>query len=105
MFVFNHHTYVITCLIISNDNKHLISGSRDKTVKLWNIERKIEEATLIKQDYFIETLAITVDSKYIITGSNSKFVIVYCLPSILRSLNHKMHEKYQVPYWKLRRHN
>ena len=99
MFVFNHHTYVITCLIISNDNKHLISGSRDKTVKLWNIERKIEEATLIKQDYFIETLAVTKDNKYIVTGSNSKFVIVYCLSRILRSLNHKTHGKYQAPYW------
>lgn len=31
------HTLIVTCISFSKDNLKLLSGSRDKTVRIWNI--------------------------------------------------------------------
>ena len=43
---FTGHTAIIWALAFSPDGKRLVSGSNDKTVRLWNVERGEEIATL-----------------------------------------------------------
>jgi WD40 repeat protein len=44
--IHNHHTKRVISVVMSLDNKVLISGSEDKTVILWDLETKRERATL-----------------------------------------------------------
>ena len=45
LFVYGHASSV-TCYAITSDNKYLISGSDDKTVRIWNLFDKKQEAIL-----------------------------------------------------------
>ena len=41
------HTEWIRCVVITRDNKYIISGG-DKTVRIWNLKDKTEEAVFWK---------------------------------------------------------
>ena len=43
-FIFQGHKDYVRALAITSDNKYIISGSNDKSVRIWNIEVKKEEA-------------------------------------------------------------
>ena len=44
--ILSGHTNYVTSVAISQDGKYLVSGSRDKTIKVWNLEERREEFTL-----------------------------------------------------------
>ena len=47
------HFDFITSVVISNDDKTIVSGSWDKTIKVWNLETGYEVKTLKGHvDYF-----------------------------------------------------
>jgi WD40 repeat protein len=52
-----HDSYV-TSLIISNDKKYIISGSEDKTIKVWNIENDFECVQTLQQEQSVYTLCL-----------------------------------------------
>ena len=43
MHTFNAHNDDIESILITTDEKYIISGSYDKKIKLWNIESKMME--------------------------------------------------------------
>jgi len=53
--------------MISFDGKNIVSGSYDKSIKVWNLETGEEIKTLIG-DNKIACVAISNDGKYIISG-------------------------------------
>ncbi len=64
------HTDQVNCVVLSKDNKYLISASSDKTIKIWNTQSGKIEKTLIGHDWKVLTVAISANGKYLLSGSN-----------------------------------
>ena len=73
----------ITCISITSDNKYIISGSNDKTVRIWNFQNK-------RHNYFrghnkeVTSIALISSDKYIVSGSSYSTIRVWNLKSRLR---------------------
>jgi len=63
------HNKSVTALIVTSDGKIIISGSRDNTIKLWDIETGECLKTLKGHSGYIHSLAITFDGRQIVSGS------------------------------------
>jgi len=75
VFVELGHSRDITSIAISPDNSFLISGSKDKTIKLWSIPLQKEVRTL-KMDGEVTTVSFSNDGKYITAGDKYGNLIV-----------------------------
>jgi len=64
--------------MISFDGKNIVSGSYDKSIKVWNLETGEEIKTLIG-DNKIACVAISNDGKYIISGGLDNRIRVWNL--------------------------
>ena len=63
------HTRQINSIAMTSDNKYIISGSHDKTIRIWNLLEKRQETVLEGHTSSVTSIAITSDNKYIISGS------------------------------------
>lgn len=63
------HRKSVTSLVVTPDGKIIVSGSKDNTIKLWNIETGECLKTLKGHSGYIHSLAITLDGRQIISGS------------------------------------
>ena len=59
---------------ITSDSKYIVSGGWDKTVRIWNLQDKTQEAVLQGHTGYVWSVAITSDSKYIISGGDDHTV-------------------------------
>jgi WD40 repeat protein len=66
---FKGHKEDVTCLAFSKDNKHIVSGSADRTLKLWDIETGKEISTLAGHTSYLIYVDFFANDKYIISGS------------------------------------
>lgn len=64
-----HFDYIAT-LAFSSDGKLLASGSRDKTIKLWNVSTGVELRTFIGHSEKISSLSFSPDGKLLASGSH-----------------------------------
>ncbi len=55
---------------ISSDNKFIVSGNRDKTIRVWERESGSQIQELIGHDFDVNSVAISSDNKFIVSGSN-----------------------------------
>ncbi|MFL6263862.1 MAG: TIR domain-containing protein [Thermoanaerobaculia bacterium] len=71
------HTHWVTSVAVSPDGKWVASGSRDNTVRIWDLE--IGECRAILQGHTSEvtSVAITPDGKRILSASDDKSVRVW----------------------------
>ena len=75
------HSYSVTSVAISSDNKYIVSGSRDNTIKIWNLESGQEIKTLAGHNGSVRSVAISSDSKYIVSGSDDNTIKIWNLES------------------------
>ena len=61
-----------TELAVTSDNKYIVSGSADKTIRIWNLLEIKQEAVLEAQTDYVRTIALSGDNNYIISGSHDK---------------------------------
>ncbi|MDF5730332.1 MAG: WD40 repeat domain-containing protein [Rhizonema sp. PD38] len=73
------HSHWVNTVAITPDGKYAISGSSDKTLKVWNLETVQEISTLTGHSHWVNTVAITPDGKYAISGSLDKTLKVWNL--------------------------
>ncbi len=59
----------MTSVAFSKDEKHIISGSRDNSIKIWERETGSEIQTLKGHSDTVTSVAFSKDDKYIISGS------------------------------------
>ncbi len=59
----NAHEDSVLSVVVTRDNKYVISGSADKTIKVWDITEKIKEIKHFKDahDGWVNSVAITSD--------------------------------------------
>ncbi|OCL93957.1 caspase family protein [Aliarcobacter thereius] len=73
----NGHNDNINSIAISPDNKYLVSGGLDKTIKIWDINSGKLLNTLYGHTDRIWTITISKNSKYIISGSADKTIKIW----------------------------
>jgi WD40 repeat protein len=73
------HTDFVCSVAITSDNKYVVSGSRDKTVRVWNLDKKTQKAVLQGHTDFVCSVAITSDNKHVVSGSSDKTVRMWNL--------------------------
>jgi len=76
--VFGHSAWV-TAVAVSPDGRFVVSGSKDRTLKVWDLEQRTEIHTLSGHKDSVRTLAITSDSSYVISGSDDSTIKVWSL--------------------------
>ena len=67
--VLEGHNETVRSVAITSDNKYIISGSKDCTIRIWNLLEKRQETVLKEHTSYVKSIAVTSDSKYIISGS------------------------------------
>ncbi len=71
------HSDEVTAMAISPDGKRIVSGSDDKTIKIWDSASGDELMTLRGHDDWISSVAFSPDGKRIISGSGDNTVKVW----------------------------
>jgi hypothetical protein len=69
------HQGAIAAVVISPDGRWLVTGSRDKTARLWDLranEPEITARVLKGHEGFVTTVAISSDGRWLVTGSHDK---------------------------------
>jgi WD40 repeat protein len=77
---FEGHEHTIESVVFSPDNKYIISGSFDTTIRLWDLKRQnIKTIELAKEPFHVnkevwsvKLVAFSSDSKYIVAGISTE---------------------------------
>jgi WD40 repeat protein len=86
--VLRGHDSVVYAVAISPDNRWLVTGSADKTARLWDLSAKDPAANpvvLRGHDGAVFVVAISPDSRWVVTGSEDRTARLWLL-----QVNHLM---------------
>ncbi len=70
------HTDSVNSIAISPDGQTLVSGSADKTIKVWNLFTGRVLQTLTGHTSYVYTVAISPDGRILVSGSKDKVIRV-----------------------------
>jgi WD40 repeat protein len=68
---------MVNSVIISSDNKFIVSGSIDKTIRVWDRESGTQLKKLKGHNGWVNSVAISSDNKFIVSGSQDKTIRVW----------------------------
>ena len=71
------HLSPVNSVAISPDGKYIVSGSIDKTIKIWDIKTGECLKTLEGHSLSVESVAISLDGKYIVSGSRDTTIKIW----------------------------
>jgi len=66
------HSHWVTSVAFSPDGKTVVSGSRDKKIKLWSVETGQEIKTLVGHSDAVTYVAFSSDGEKIVSGSSDE---------------------------------
>ena len=66
-------------MAVTADQKFVVSGSSDNTIKIWNLETGQEIRTLNGHKNYVRSVAVTADQKFVVSGSSDKTVKIWNL--------------------------
>ena len=66
--------------MITSNNKYIISGGADKTVRIWNLKYKTLEASLEGHNHSVNSIALTRNNKYIVSCETNKIARIWKIP-------------------------
>ena len=69
---------IVQCLVLSDDDKYLIFGTRNNIIKIWDYAKKIEIHSFNSHNHWVRTL-ICVDIQYLVSCSADKTVKIFDL--------------------------
>ena len=73
------HTDSVNSVAFSPDGTLIVSGSNDQTVKVWNLDERIEKCTLTGHTDIVTSVAVGPCAKFIVSGSADCTVKVWNL--------------------------
>ncbi|MFC1841499.1 hypothetical protein ACFLYA_00320 [Candidatus Dependentiae bacterium] len=74
---FTGHTSWVTSVAFSPNGKLIVSGSGDKTVKLWNVGTNLCENTFTGHTNVVESVAFSLDGNLIASGSRDGKIVLW----------------------------
>ena len=77
LYDINLHELPVTCLFLGKDEKFIISGSEDKSVVIWDLEKKKIEKLLEGHLKAIQCLSMSKNGKYMISAGEDKKVFAW----------------------------
>jgi WD40 repeat protein len=82
------HTDFVSAVAVSPDGRFIVSGSRDRTVKVWDAQSGALLRSLKGHTDFVSAVAVSPDGRFIVSGSWDRTVKVWDAQSgaLLRSL-------------------
>lgn len=75
------HTEWVNSLAISADGETLVSGSADKSIKIWNLKTGALKTTLSLHSDVVNSVAISPDGKTVVSGSKDGTIKIWNLPT------------------------
>jgi WD40 repeat protein len=79
LFTLTNHQDIIWAVTVTPNSKQIISGSWDKTIRVWNLETGNELFTLTGHDQSLMDVVVTPDGKQVISASSDKTIKVWNL--------------------------
>ncbi len=77
----NGHSMLVESVAISPDGKTIVSGSKDDTIKIWDIQSGECLNTLEGHSSLVSSVAISPDGKTIVSGSGDETIKVWDIQS------------------------
>lgn len=76
----NAHEWIVRSVAITSDSRYVVSGSEDRTVKIFDIEsgNLVHNFQNIHQGY-VRSIAVSRDCKYIVSGSEDRSIRIFDL--------------------------
>jgi WD40 repeat protein len=71
------HTGGVYSVAYSNDNKYIVSGSWDNSVRIWSVENGEERMKLEGHTDYVMSVGFSHDNKYIVSGSEDNSVRIW----------------------------
>ena len=72
------HTHYVTSVAFSPDGTRIVSGSNDKTVRVWDAERGVQIGSPLQgHTHYVRAVAFSPDGTRIVSGSDDKTVRVW----------------------------
>jgi WD40 repeat protein len=78
------HSDYITSIDVSPDNKYLLSGSKDRTAKIWDIQSGKELLTLWSGESDVTAVDISPDGKKMLVADEYGNLVIYSWPELKR---------------------
>jgi len=75
------HRDWVTSVALSGDGRHIVSGSDDGTVAVWDLQTGARLHELIGHQGVVRSVALSGDGRYIVSGSTDRTVAVWDLQS------------------------
>ena len=101
LYELSGHTERVTSLAFSPDGKILITGSYDRTIRLWNVRTRKQLGQPLKgHDSAVYTVAFSRDGQYIASGSKDNKIILWplCSDESPRTLTGHSKEVFSVAF-------
>jgi Tol biopolymer transport system component len=94
------HTSSVTAVAFSPDGKTVVSGSLDRTLRLWDVASVQSLRTLEGHTYAVTAVAFSPDGKTVVSGSDDGTLRVWDVASVqsLRTLEGHTYAVTAVPY-------
>jgi hypothetical protein len=86
------HEEAVTCLAFTPDGSLLVSGSEDRTLRLWRPAEGEEVATLRGHTGGVTALAVRPDGRSLVSGSRDNTAVWWSLPEGVTLWSHKVAE-------------
>jgi len=74
------HSESVYSVAISPDGQTLVSGSKDKTIKVWNLQTGVLKTTLTGHSDSVNSVAISPDGETIVSGSGDNTIKIWRMP-------------------------
>ena len=73
------HTESVTSACVTPDGKHVVTGSADKTARIWLLSDGSLVSTLERHTEAVHSVCVTPDGKHVVTGSADRTVRIWLL--------------------------
>ena len=80
------HSHAVTSLVITAENKYLISGDETGEIRVWNLQSMRQEGVLRGHNATVRTLAVSRENKYIFSGSSDRTIRIWSFQEKLLKL-------------------